>query len=206
MAEELKHLIAQIQKEGVEKAEQEAASIISHAKEKAAKIVAEAENKAADILAKAKSEAAAFEERGTKTLEQAARDLLITVGQGMEKVIDAIIESQVDAALTPDLMEKLILKLAEQHQDSSLTLHLSEEDKKALHRFCTEKCRDQLKQEIELQTDNEVLKGLKVGFKDKNVYLDFTKEAIAETLSAFLRPELAAIVSRVAREAVGGKS
>jgi V/A-type H+-transporting ATPase subunit E len=43
MAEELKHLIEQIQKEGVEKADEQANTIISQAKDKAAKIVAEAE-------------------------------------------------------------------------------------------------------------------------------------------------------------------
>lgn len=206
MAEELKHLIEQIQKEGVDKAEQEAAGIISKAKEKAAKLVSEAEAKATDIRAKAKTEAAAFEARSTKTLEQSARDLLITVGQGVEHVITGIIADEVDKALDPKLLEKLIISLAEQNKGSSLALMVSEQDAKALQAFCAEKCRQELAQEIELQTDNEVIKGLKVGFKDKNVYLDFTAEAIAETLSAFLRPELAKIVSRVAREQLESKA
>ena len=75
MAEELKHLIEQIQKEGVEKADEQANTIISQAKEKAAKIVAEAEQKAYESLLKAKNESEAFAERSVKTLEQAARDL-----------------------------------------------------------------------------------------------------------------------------------
>lgn len=200
MAEELKHLIEQIQKEGVDKAEQEAATIISQAKEKAAKLVAKAETKAADVLTKAKTEAAAFEARGTKTLEQSARDLLITVGQGVEKVISGILSDEVDQALDPKLLEKLILNLAKQSEDPSMTVAVSEADQKALKSFCAGKCKKELEKEIELQTDNEVLKGLKVGFKNENVYLDFTGEAIAETLTAFLRPELAKIVSTAARE------
>ena len=44
------------------------------------------------------------------------------------------------------------------------------------------------------------LSGFKVAFKDRNVYLDYTGEAIAEALGAFLRPELAKTVSAIARE------
>ena len=68
MAEELKHLIEQIQKEGVEKSEEQANTIISQAKEKAAKIVSEAEQKAHDSLLKSKTASEAFAERSVKTL------------------------------------------------------------------------------------------------------------------------------------------
>jgi V/A-type H+-transporting ATPase subunit E len=40
-----------------------------------------------------------------------------------------------------------------------------------------------------------------VSFTDDHVYLDFTQEAIAEALTAFLRPKLAEIVGRVAKKA-----
>ena len=113
MAEELKHLIEQIQKEGVEKADEQAGTIISQAKEKAAKIVAEAEEKAYESLLKAKNESEAFAERSVKTLEQAARDLLITVGQGCEKVVTETLGKNVDGAVSGDLLEKMILSVVE---------------------------------------------------------------------------------------------
>ena len=109
MAEELKHLIEQIQKEGVEKARSEADTIISQAKEKAAKIVAEAEGMAQEILKNSEIQAAAFSERSVKTLEQAARDLLITVGQGCEKVVTATLAKEVNSALTGELLQKMVL-------------------------------------------------------------------------------------------------
>ena len=96
MAEELKHLIEQIQKEGVEKANEQADDILSQAKAKAAKIVAEAEAKAQETQQKAETQAKAFAERSTKTLEQAARDLLITVGQGCEKVVTEVLGKEVE--------------------------------------------------------------------------------------------------------------
>jgi len=199
MAEELKHLIDQIQKEGVEKAEEQAAAILSKAKDKAAKLVAEAEQKAADLLAKSETEAEAFAERSVRTLEQAARDLLITVGQGCEKVVTETLGQQIDKTIDSGLLEKMMLSVIEQHQGESAKFSMSEADQKALAAFCAEQAKKS-GQEIELTSDTEVLSGFKVGFKGSNAYLDFTGEAVADALSAFLRPELAKIVSSVARE------
>jgi V/A-type H+-transporting ATPase subunit E len=201
MAEELKHLIEQIQKEGVEKAQKEADALIKKAKTKADKITAKAEEKAEKTRQKAEADAEAFAQRSIKTLEQAARDLLITVGQGCEKVITETLGQATEKALSGDLLEKMILRVVEQHPDESLELHVSEKDKKGLVAFCTQLA-SKKKQTIELVSDAEVLNGFKLGFKDKSVYLDFSGEAIAESLASFLRPELAKIVSGVAQEEV----
>ena len=198
MAEELKHLIEQIQKEGVEKANSESEAIVSSAKEKAAKIVAEAEAKAQDILKRAESTSAAFAERSVKTLEQAARDLLITVGQGCEKVVSGTLGSQVDAALSGDLLQKMVIGVVEQ-SGGNIKLSVSANDAKALAAFCAEQAGKSGKT-IELVSDAEVLSGFKVAFEGKNVTLDYTGEAIAEALAAFLRPELAKTVSEIARD------
>ncbi len=199
MAEALKYLIEQIHKEGVEKADEQANTIISQAKDRASKIVAEAEKKAHDSLLKAKIESDAFAERSVKTLEQAARDLLITVGQGCEKVVTETLGKNIDGALSGDLLEKMILNVVKQHQGSSIELSVSEADKAALTAFCAEQTKKS-GQEIALQSDSEVLNGFKVGFKGKNVYLDFSGEAVADALASFLRPALAETVSDVARE------
>ena len=200
MAEELKHLIEQIQKEGVEKADEQANTIISQAKERAATIVAEAEEKAYESLLKAKNESEAFAERSVKTLEQAARDLLITIGQGCENVIAEVLGKEVDKALSGDLLQKMVASVVEQG-GGDIELSVSENDKAALATYCAELAKKS-GQEIELASDSEILSGFKVGFKGKNVYLDYTGEAVANALAAFLRPELAKTVSAVAREQV----
>ena len=81
-------------------------TIISQAKEKAAKIVEEAERKANETLLKAKNQSDAFAERSVKTLEQAARDLLITVGQGCEKVVSETLGKNVDRSVSGDRSKK----------------------------------------------------------------------------------------------------
>lgn len=199
MAEELKHLIEQIQKEGVEKANEQADTILSQAKEKAAKIVAEAEDKSAQMLQQAKSESEAFAERSKKTLEQAARDLLITVGQGCEKIVTETLGKDVNVAVSGDLLEKLIFSVVDQGAGGSTVISVSEADKQALAAGCAKKAK-KAGQSIELVSDAEILSGFKVGFKDQNVYLDYTGEAIAEALASFLRPELAKTVNAVVAE------
>jgi V/A-type H+-transporting ATPase subunit E len=200
MAEELKHLIEQIQKEGVEKANEQAETILHQAKEKAAKIVAEAESKARDTLKKAETESAAFAERSVKTLQQAARDLLITVGQGCEKVVTEILGQEVDKTLSGELLQKLIADAAAQGQ-SGIGLTLSESNAKELAAYCAELAKQSGK-EIELTSDAEILSGFRVVYAGQNASLDYTGEAVAEALAAFLRPELAKTVSGVAREQI----
>ena len=200
MAEELKHLIEQIQKEGVEKANLEADTIISQAKEKAAKIVAEADGKAADSLKKAETESAAFAERSVKTLEQAARDLLITVGQGCEKVVTETLGKEVDGALSGDLLQKIITEVVLQGQ-SNAALEVSDTDIASLSAECAAVAKNSGKA-IDLSSSSEILSGFKVTFEGKNASLDYTGEAVAEALAAFLRPELAKTVSGIAREQI----
>ncbi|HEY5653446.1 MAG TPA: hypothetical protein VIR63_03645 [Pontiella sp.] len=200
MAEELKHLIEQIQKEGVEKANEEANTIISQAKEKAAKIVAEAENTAQETLKKAEIESVAFADRSIKTLEQAARDLLITIGQGCEKVVTETLGKEVDSALSGDLLQKMISEVVLQGQGSAVVA-VTEADKAALTAVCADIAK-QSGNSVNLVADNEVLSGFKVTFDGKNVSLDYSGEAVAEALATFLRPELAKIVSGIAREQI----
>ena len=99
MAEDLQALMERIQKDAVEKAELAAADIISKAKDKAAEIVRAAEDEAKAKLENADKEAQAFTERSERTLEQSARDLLLSVGKNLEKMILDLLSLQIDKSL-----------------------------------------------------------------------------------------------------------
>ena len=47
---------------------------------------------------------------------------------------------------------------------------------------------------VDIKTENSAFQGFRVSFSENNVYHDFSAEAIAEAVSAFLRPQLAEIV------------
>ena len=204
MAEELQPLLEKIRKEGVDKARAEADQILSQAKEQAAHLVRKAEVKTQELVAKAESDSEVYTQRSTATLEQAARDLLITVGQGIENIISDIVAESVESSLKPDVLEKMMVKMAqscaEKQGETRIELLVSEADQKELVTFFVEKYREKMVHGIELHVDSEILKGFKVSFADDHVYLDFTQDAIADALTTFLRPKLAEIVSRVAQK------
>jgi V/A-type H+-transporting ATPase subunit E len=203
MAEELQPLLEQIRKEGVEKAQKEASDLLAQAKDKAAQIVREAEEKAKALVTKAEADAGIYTQRSTATLEQAARDVLITVGQGIENIISELVAESTREALKIEVLEKMMVKMAEacaaSRGETRIELLISEADQREMVKFFADKYREKMIHGIELHTDKEILKGFRVSFSDDHVYLDFTQEAIADALTAFLRPKLAEIVGRVAK-------
>jgi len=202
MAEELQHLIERIRKEGVESGEKAADSLVAEAKKKAAAITADAEKQAKDMVAKAEKDAEAFAARGKQTLQQAARDLLISIGGSVGDVVGGIVDEKLDAALTPDTMAKMLVKLAEAYGKDGgtggIVAMLGEEDAKALKALFANEYKDHLAAGIQIESAKGIFKGFRVGVKDGQVFHDFTKEAIAESLGSFLRPELAEIVKQAA--------
>jgi len=204
MAEELQHLIDRIQAEAVEEGQKKADKLVSQARDKAAKIVEDAENDAKAKIEKAEKDSEIYEERSKKALEQAARDLLITVGQGVENILKDLVGEGLDEALDIEVLKEMLVKIAAanaEHPDrDQIEFLVSEEDQDELVKFFADRYRKKMVTGIEIHTENEILKGFKVSLDAGRVYQDFTKEAIAEALTNFLRPHLAEIVSRVAKE------
>ena len=202
MAEELQHLIERIRKEGVESGEKAAESLVAEAKQKAAKIVADAQKQAKDMVAKAEADSAAFAERGQATLRQSARDLLISIGGSVGDVVAGIVDAQVGAALTPDLMAQMLLKLADAYAkdgaEGGIVAMLGEADAAAVKAAFAKEYQGKLAAGIQIESRKEIFKGFRVGAKGGQVFHDFTKEAIADSLANFLRPELAQIVKKAA--------
>ena len=202
MAEELQHLIERIRKEGVESGEKAADSLVTEAKKKAAAIVAEAQKQAKDMVAKAEKDSAAFAERGQATLRQSARDLLISIGGSVGDVVAGIVDAKVGAALTPDLMAQMLLKLVEAYAKDGaaggIVAMLGEADAVAVKAAFAKEYQGKLAAGIQIESRKEIFKGFRVGAKGGQVFHDFTKEAIADSLSNFLRPELAQIVKKAA--------
>ncbi len=208
MGEELQHLIDRIRTEALSEAETEGGRIVAEAREKAAATVKDAEAKAKALLAKADRDAKVFVERGERTLEQAARDLLITVGQGVEHVVEDIVGEALDEAMDIGLLQQMLLKIAEgycRHQgtESRIEYLIGKEDQAAVVKFFASQYRRHLLQGVSIHTDDGILKGFRMALRDDHAYHDFTKPAIAEALGNFLRPHLAEIVHRAAREAGG---
>ena len=131
MAEDLQTLIDRIQKEAVDKAEAQSSAIIAKAKEEAASIIKNAEAEAAAKLEKADKDAEVYTERSERALEQAARDVLISVGRRFEKIVSDIVALQVEKNLSEATVKEMLLALAKNY-NSDLAVVFSDADRAKL--------------------------------------------------------------------------
>lgn len=205
MAEDLQHLIDKIQSEAIDKAEKQTADMEAKAKEKAATIVKDAEKRAEDIIAQAEADSKQYTERSIRTLEQVSRDLLISVGQGVENILDDLVRESMDEALSIDVIQEMLVRMADHYvskggKERRIDVLVSPDDQQQIVKFYADRYRKKLGESIEVRPDKSIDKGFRISFVNEHAHHDFTKEAIAEALSKFLRPHLADIILRVARE------
>ena len=198
MAEDLQALMERIQKDAVDKAELEATSIISKAKEKAAEIVKAAEHEAKAKLEQADKDAVAFTERSERTLEQSARDLLLSVGKNLEKMILDLLSLQIEKSLDETTVKSMLLAIAKSYS-SNIDVEFSEADATKLTSFVMGEFAKQLKAGVKVESDKGVKFGFRVKLDQGKVSHEFTEQAMAESLSALLRPQLAKIVNKAAQ-------
>lgn len=197
MAEDLQYLIDRIRKEAVEKADAEAASIIAKAKEQASQIVKTAESDATAKLAKADKDAVAYTERSERTLDQSARDLIIAVGKRLEKLCTDILALNIQKDLNDSTVKEMLLKLASSLGDADISF--SENDSKALASFVTGELSKKAGSTLSIDCAPDINFGFRIKQDAGRVSLEFTDKAIAEALSAHLRPELAKVVTEAAQ-------
>jgi len=205
MDEQLQSLLDRIRSEGVERAEAEAASIIGAANERAGRIVAEAEAEADGLRQGAEADAQASRERAEKALEQAGRDFLLALQKRIEALLRETLRDTVAAALTPDVVADMLVRLAEAYaahdmNESRIDVLLSPEDRERLAALVMQKYRDLANQGLTLRIDERLDKGFEVSFVDDNLYHDFSLTALAEALAPVLKPPLGEIVERAAQE------
>lgn len=205
MAEELQGLIDTLNREVLEKAEQEAALITAAAEEKANRLVQEAEKKAAQIISTAEHQAEAFTDRAIKTLGHAGRDLLIKVKAGIERLIQSLAKEAVQENLSSDVVKEMLIKMSDDYfslaaSGKPLQVAVSPDDHQSLVRFFADRYKNKLAAGLEIKLDPQVERGFRVKIGDEAAYHDFTATAIAEELAKLLKPVLADIVLRSSLE------
>ena len=186
--EDIQSLLEKINREGVEKAEAEAAKIISAATAKAEGIVAAANAQAKKTAEEAEKAASDFEARASETVRQAARDLVIKVESSVKELLENILVKNVEAALGDEkaalqLVEKAIADISGQAE-----ITCGPELAKALA--------SQLagKGTINVTIDDTAGSGFSVKVDGGRVESAFTSDVIADELAKRLRPELAKLL------------
>lgn len=198
MAEELQGLLDRIQNEGIAKAEAEKTKIVEDAKAEAAKIVAAAKAEAASIVKKANEEAEISVAKGNDAIKQAARDVLIALRADIEARLKVLVSESVGDAMTPETMSRIILEMVKAYSvknpsgDATVELLLSQKDADAMTALFKGSLLAQLKADPVIRISSDVSAGLQIGFKGTDVFLDFSDEALADVICAYVGPKLAA--------------
>ena len=208
MPEDLQHLLQRIQAEAVDISEREAEEIISKARIRASAIVREAEDKAKSLLSQAEKDANAYLERSTRALEQAGRDLLITVGQGIQKSIEGMVGEAVKECFDEGFLREQISKiitsyLVDPDGQGGIEVLVGSNDRDPLVEFVRSRFQNALSQGVVLREGAGIRKGFRISYDQGNAFHDFSSEAVAEALCSFLRPNLVKILHSVARESTG---
>ena len=186
--EDLQNLLEKINREGVEKADAEAAKIIAAAQAKADALVKKALEEAAQAKADAEKAAQASSERAAETIRQAARDTVISVEDAVTKMLEKLLAKDVDAALAnPQTAAGLAAGAIEDLARSAEVLANSK-------LVAALKAQLADKKDITVVTDDTIGSGFTVKVDGGRVEHSFTGDVIAAELAKRLRPDLAALM------------
>ena len=187
MAEELQQLLEKIQRDGVDKANAEAAAIVAKAKAEADTIVKKAQEDAAAAEAKGKADAEAYAARARETISQAARDTVLKVKEDVTKLLTQLLAQDVSAALATEAVPLAAAAVKELVTGSGAEVAASAKLVDALRAQLAAQAQNGVK----VVADEMTGAGFTVKLDNGRVEHDFTDATISEALAQRLRADLA---------------
>jgi V/A-type H+-transporting ATPase subunit E len=203
MAEEIKNLIEKIQEEGIRVAEDKAKEIELEAKRKAGSLLEKANSDAEKILTEAKEKGARMEEGAKSTIQQAGRDLLLSLKEELHAMLGRLVQSSVAQTLSPPEMAKILHELIKKLAGASkedIWVWLKKEDGEKLKMEFLSRLKEETKRNIILKPSQEISGGFIISFDAGKSHFDFTDKALAEYLGIFLKPQLNQILNGEGKE------
>ncbi|MDR2049997.1 MAG: V-type ATP synthase subunit E [Treponema sp.] len=198
---QLHELIEKIKKDGIESASEEAAKLKAQAEAEAKRIVETAKKEAETILARAKTDAERTEKAGIAAVGQASRNLVLEFRSKIQGLLDAIVAKEAAASFDENTLKNLLPDIIKNWtKGGDLAVLLSEGDLKKLESSLKEKLSAELKKGVEFKSDRGFQAGFRIANKDGSAYYDFSAEAVAELLSAYLNPRLAETLKNAVKE------
>ena len=191
---QLKELIDQIKKDGVEAAETEADAILKNANEQAEKIIAEAKAEAEKILLNAKTENERMVKSSEDAIRQAGRNLLISFRESVARELNVILSENVDAVFSKENFAELIVKVIEgwsgNPEADGLQVILNSDDLNLLENAVLSKIKEKMLGGITLKANDNFDGGFRIAMGDNGAYYDYSTEAVVDMLSNYLSPKV----------------
>lgn len=200
MAEDLQHLLEHIKTKGIDEAREEAEKILASAREEAEKMRKEAQTEIASWRETAKKESEAFQERAADSIRQAARDVIRSIDQALQRKVQNLLKDEVAKTLDEASIQKLILQaisryLTEESEASESEIQLPPKQLKSLRSHLLGTLKKGLDEKgVELAPSDDLIAGFKLRLDKGRVEYDFSENAIAEAMGRLLRPSLAELL------------
>ncbi len=210
MAEELQGLLDRIRKEGLDKAEEEANTILDTANKKAAEIKKAAEAEATRKLEEAKEEAAKLEQRSISAIEHAARDIVLSVGDAVQQAFENLAQKNISEALDGKQFAQLVhdviqAYIKQEDAGGGIEVLLSQKQQEQVADYLQQTMNKDLRKGVTIQSSRGVISGFSVVLRDQGIEHDFRGETLTAAFLELLRPQLGEMVKK-AMETIQKKS
>ncbi len=198
MADQIKELIEKIQSEGINAAQEKASAIETEAKQKADAIIRKAQSQAKAVIDDAQDKAARLESSGRAAVQQAGRDVLLTLKKEILSVLKSIIEKEIAGVLKPEDLAGIISDLVRKHgvsEGGETAVYLSEDNKRALESYFLKHLASDISKGIVLRSGPDIKAGFIISVDGGKSHFDFSDKALADYFGTFLNPAVAQILN-----------
>ncbi len=195
MEVQLDTLINKIKEDGIKQADERANALLRESEKKAQSIVDAAKRESERIIQNAESQAKLTEKRGIEAIQQAERDLILSLKEKIVNLFDNSLQKTLSNTLKGDALKEVILQAFTSWdfgKNVNVFLSLSPDDAAKLSESLRRQIQETIKENsVEIKVDPTIQSGfrLTVG-TDSSLTYDFSQKTIQESLSAFLTPSL----------------
>jgi V/A-type H+-transporting ATPase subunit E len=182
----LDQLIAKLKKEAVEAAEKEQAEILAAARRQAEQIVTAAEEKSERLISEAEEQAQDILSKGKAALQQAGRDLSLSVRNDLLQMLAAVLKTEVEMEFTPDLIKRSVEKMIDQI-GSEVEVRLPADHYEAVASYLQKQLQSS-EQYITMVKQEEALKGFSLAHGKEGWAYAVTPEEVADAMYRYLSP------------------
>lgn len=200
----IQSLLDRIKTEGIEEAKRASEDILKDARAEAAAILAEAKEEAREVRDQAHAEIQKDRETFESAMSQAGRNLMIGLKRRIVQLCSDILEKEVRAALDPEVMKEMILKMVDRWRshdgDEGVEVLLNEPDLQELDGRLIGSLQAELRAGVVLKPAEGVQAGFRIGEKGGSMHYDLTDDGLTEILSSYLSPRIARFLDEASRE------
>ena len=188
----LELLTKKIYEEGIEKAQNDAQSILEKAQAEAENIVKEAENKAKAILEKAQNESAALRQKTETELGMSAKQAVAALKQQVTNLIsnNIAVDMTTAAFRDEDFVRELMVKIIEKWNtegNADLNVIMNDKEKEDFEKYLLAKHKDLLNNNLTIVTNNSQKDGFVIQPKDGSYKMTFSEKVFEEFFNAYLK-------------------